>query len=68
MSQDSIFMVNVEKIYFQMKKTPQNKFILLNFHVNFEDEKKNTTFTANAALKYSISYNNSSANISSSGD
>lgn len=51
-----------------MKKTPKNKFILLNFHVNFEDEKKNTTFTVNAALKYSISYNNSSANISSSVD
>ena len=51
-----------------MKKTPKNMFILFNFHVKFEDEKKNTTFTANAAFKYSISYNNSSANISSSGD
>ena len=32
----------LNKIYFQMKKTPKKMFILFNFHVNFEDETKKT--------------------------
>ena len=55
MSEDSIFMVNVEQyliIAFQMKQTPENIFILFRFHVHeFWICRKKTKFTANAVLK-----------------
>ena len=57
MSEDSISIMNVEQylLRFRRKRLRKTRLCCLFFmYISFGDEKKETKFTANAALNYSI--------------
>ena len=52
MSEDSIFMVNVEQNLMQKRLSKTCLYFLVSVYLSFGDEKKKTKFTANATLMY----------------